>query len=73
MFSIFSSLQVIIVLMIDKIRYTTADDLDSAVKNDLTLSSNVGVIFVVGLTFEEIFPIMLTIVDSSSKPKPKYL
>ena len=59
--------------MIDKIRYTTAEALDSAVKNDLTLSSNVGVVSVMGLTLEEIFPIMLTSVDSSSKPKPKYL
>ena len=73
MFCRFSSVQVIIVLMTDKIRYTIAEDLDSAVKNDLTLSSNVGVVSVMGLTLEEIFPIMLTIVDSSSKPKPKYL
>ena len=73
MFSIFSSVQVIIVLMIDKIRYTTAEDLDSAIKNDLTLSSDDCVVFVVGLTFEERFPIMLIIVDSSSKLNPKYL
>ena len=73
MFCRFSSEQVIIVLMIDKIRYTTAEDLDSAIKNDLTLSSDDCVVFVVGLTLEERFPIMLIIVDSSSKLKPKYL
>ena len=67
MFCRFSSEQVIIVLMIDKIRYTTAEDLDSAIKNDLTLSSDDCVVFVVGLTLEERFPIMLIIVDSSSK------
>ena len=59
--------------MIDKIKYTTAEDLDSAIKNDLTLSSDDCVVFVVGLTLEERFPITLIIVDSSSKLKPKYL